>query len=361
MYLNSSRAQLFQDCKRKFYFSQLYHGTGLAPDKEDTRLVTGISVHVGMAALYLKKGVELAAKAAKDTYLAARMKWNSFILDEWKEEADYCQLMIEQYDKRKSPHDDFEVVDVEQSFAVPLGEVCYNCGHPYESIDIEHQECLTCEEASINFWVGTRDVLVKRGGHDAVLDHKTTSSTPDDSFLERFRRSFQLLGYVYGSEKSIGRKIRTYGVNALQKAKSLGKDKSTLKRCPDCHAGKNKMLSCETCNRTGKVEKKIPLVPFRRKWFTLMDADIDRFVLWAYKIMRDIRKETELMEEEPEIAFEMNSNKCSFCPFPPLCWQQQDATRWYEPTEEQINEAEVHPRPKDYVRSFEEAAKEEEI
>ena len=350
MYLNYSRASTFNQCRRKFYFSYLYNNTGLKPEQEDDRFAIGIAVHRGME--YLALHAEDAAEKASTSYKEARAAhWDGALLDIWEESTDLIFRMVQEYKEKEWDKHDFKIINTEKSFFVPLGEVCWSCGEEY--LADAHLKCIKCG-AKINYWVGILDLLVNRRGdgpHDrfAVLDHKTTASTPSDQFLSGFSRSFQLLGYVYGAEKDSGLKIREYGVNAMQKAKTLGTEASEVKACPTCRNGNKKKLTCQTCEQTGKVEKKVKLEPFRRKWFTVDDSDIDRFVLFGLSTVRAIEEEKERFATEPEMAFPMNDKVCNFgpCPYLAICWDNRDALHWFEPPEELL--VGLTPRVSDYV------------
>ena len=363
MFLNYSRASLFHSCKRKFFWSHLFEGKGLRADQEPEYFTFGSAVHTGLAALGLKDSPKVAAARARAAYLKERSKsWSGALLAEWTEAADWVARTILTYGIEQHPKDIEPIVDVEQSFAVPLGEICHQCGRDYSFLKPGSQECDVCSQP-VNYWVGIRDRLLKRGpaGHYAVQDHKTTKSTPDDNFMEKFRRSFQLLGYVYGTEKEKGIKVKEYGVNAIQKAKTIGTEQSVSRACPACRNGSKKKLTCLSCGQSGKVEKVVKLEPFRRKWFSVNDGDIDRFVLFAHKTIKAIEHEQEMMKTEPEIAFEMNDRGCSNCEFKAMCWDNPNALKWYEPPKELIEISGVSPRSGDYVKAFEEVAREEVV
>ena len=248
MFLNHSRASTFNQCRRKYYWNYVHDGHGLKPEQEDDRFAIGIAVHKGME--YLALHIEQAAAKAATYYKMNReAHWDGALLDIWHESTDLVFRMVQGYKDQEWDKHDFTIVSTEKRFAVPLGEVCWSCGGEYLSSG--ELKCSDCG-AKINYWVGMLDLLVNRrgtGNHDrfAVLDHKTTASTPSDQFLSNFARSFQLLGYVYGAEKDSGFKIREYGVNALQKAKTLGTEESELKACPSCRNGNKKKLTCQTC------------------------------------------------------------------------------------------------------------------
>ena len=353
MYLNHSRASTFNQCRRKYYWNYVHDDHGLKPEQEDDRFAVGTAVHKGME--YLALYEEDAAQKAADYYKKQRAAhWDGALLDIWQESTDLVFRMVQEYKEKEWNKHDFAIVNPEKQFSVPLGEVCWSCGQEYLSTcDLKCTKC----GAKINYWVGILDLLVNRrkdGNHDrfAVLDHKTTASTPSDQFLNGFARSFQLLGYVYGAEKESGLSIREYGVNALQKAKTLGTEASELKACPTCRNGSKKKLTCQTCSQTGKVEKKIKLEPFRRKWFTVDDSDIDRFVLFGLRTIRSIDEEAQLFKTEPEMAYPMNDKVCNFgpCLYAALCWDNRNVLEWYKPSVELL--AGLEPRKQDYVEDI---------
>jgi hypothetical protein len=350
MFLNSSRVATWNLCHRRFFWEQLFNGTGLIGKAPKDYLVTGIAVHEGLAALYSKQTTEEAAAIARAKYLADMSKdWDGLILQEWTEQADFCAKMVGTYAKEK-PEDDFRVVGVEQEFIVPLGEMCWSCGSEYPMLTFNTETpqlaCNSCG-VPVHYWVGRTDLDIQRRGHLEILDHKTTSSTPSDDFLSGFGQSFQLLGYVYGRGKSAGYKIEGFGVNALQKAKTLGTEQASTKRCPSCRNGIKKRVGCTTCDGSGRVEKEAPLAPFRRQYFPVVPSDIDRFVLTMHSNVQDIEREKQRFKADPLVAFPMNDKTCKFnCPFVDACWNT-DPTKWWEPDELCIKP--FKPRPQDYV------------
>ena len=353
MFLNSSRIGVWNLCRRKFFWMYLFRGTGLTGGIKADYFSFGVAVHAGLDAFYAGKGTAGALEAAHDALVREKLGVMGVPLAEWKEEEEFLARLLTEYFKEGMKQDDFTVVNTERDFVVPLGEVCYACGREYGFSSFDPTApvtaCLGCS-AEIHYWVGRTDLDVNRNGHLAIVDHKTTSSTPSDEFLAPFGTSFQLLGYVYGRGKSSGCNIESFGVNALQKAATVGLPQAETKACPICRAGKIKMLTCTACNATGRVEKAIKLEPFRRKFFPVVPSDIDRFVLTMHGHIRGMEHEAELFRSEPEIAYPMNDKACKFgpCPFfQHTCWGPQAATQWHCPDELQLEG--FDPRPADYV------------
>jgi len=314
MFLNSSRVSTWNLCRRKFFWENEFEGTGLRPDSAASYFATGIAVHDGLAALYSGTTQDEAANRSANRYIKEVRTWDGLLTDEWNEGAAYAAKMVNCYAESKEPVDDFKVVEVEQEFVVPLGELCWSCGHPYNFNNFNPKDpklaCSSCGK-TVHYWVGRTDMDLVRHGHLAIMDHKTTAYTPSDEFLAKFSNSFQLLGYVYGRGKSAGYNIEQFGVNVLQKAVTLGEVAATHKQCPSCRNGKKKKLACGTCSGTGKVLKDVPLSPFRRRFFPVIPSDIDRFVLTMHSAVQDIERERERFKTEPELAFPMNDKACN--------------------------------------------------
>ncbi len=323
-YLNYSRAKTFWDCHRRWALQFLF---GWKPKHEDEVLSMGTAVHAGMAVLSSGGEIATAAQQAAVTYLQLRSAhWDGIMLAEWQGDAAYAARMVELY-ATTGPSSDYTVKGVEQVSSARIGEVCHVCGDRYP--EEESNTCISCGSPA-HYWVGVIDVDVEHHGEPGILDHKTTSSTPSDEWLDSWSRSFQLVGYAYIRSKETGLEYRQVGVNALQKAATLGKPEAVSKACPDCRNGVKKKVNCITCGGAGRVEKVVPLDPFRRKWFHLLPAAFDRFELYALQTIRAIDKEIALFKANPLDAFPMNDQACRRCPMKEFCWGDTPPTRWFE-------------------------------
>lgn len=165
------------------------------------------------------------------------------------------------------------------------------------------------------------------------IDHKTARSLSED-YMNAFVHSFQQLGYVYGYGKAHGIEIKEYAINFLQKAKTVGEEKSQMRCCPDCKNGKRKVLTCQTCDQTGRVEREVKLQPFKRQYFPVNDGDIDRYLISTIRKLRDIEAERELFKTEPDVAYPMCDKACMSgghkCAFLSLCWDGDKPQKWYD-------------------------------
>lgn len=364
MHINNSRLYRFNRCRRKFFWNDIFNGTGLTQVVggeaiEPKYLTLGKAVHHALALFYTVVQVkepnavtfqwgpkDYAEEAVAEYYREAHLDPET-CTEEEDEEAAYAGKLVGAYiESEDRPKDDFTVLKVEEEFKAVLGEVCWKCGMPYDG---EHNitksnKCYDCR-ATIYHLVGRVDLLGIRDKHIFILDHKTVQSYSDDS-VAAFSHSFQQIGYCYGYGKAHGLEISRFGINFLQKAKTVGEPQSTTKQCPDCRNGKKKVLTCETCNKTGRVERMVKLEPFRRHYFDVEDGQLDRYILSTIRKLRDIEAEAELFKTEPDASYPMEESACLGCKFAPLCWEG-DAMEWYNPSNALLEGFEC--REKDYV------------
>lgn len=323
-YLNYSRAKTWWDCHRRWALTYLF---GWRPMHEDEPLSMGTAVHAGLAHFHSGGEIPGAAETAAITYLKLRSEhWGGVMLHEWQEEAAYAAKMVELYTKDGPPLD-FKTSGVEQVASARVGSVCHMCGEKYPE-----EKLLTCGfcGSAVHYWVGIIDIDAERNGEPGIVDHKTTSSTPGDEWLESWSRSFQLIGYAYIRSKETMKEYKQIAVNALQKAATLGSPQADTKACPECRGGVKKKLTCMNCKGSGRVEKLVPLMPFRRKWFYPSPADFDRFELFALQTIRAIDKELVMFRDNPLDAFPMNDQACRRCPLKEFCWGDTPPAKWFE-------------------------------
>lgn len=332
---------------------------------EPEYLTKGKAVHAALAAYYhpdprsrpMDWPTDDFARYAIDQYYREAGLDPDTSSEEEDELAAYTGKLVKAYLEREAPVDDFTVTGVETAFQAVLGEVCWKCGTPYDAERYTKQKhgvwqtskdpgkvCFKCD-ATIYTLVGRIDINCILNKHLAILDHKTVKSFSVDA-VAAYVHSFQQIGYAYGYSKAHGVDIRTFGINFLQKLKTVGEPQSTTKQCPDCHAGKKKILTCGTCQSTGRVARETPPEPFRRVWYTIEDSMIDRYLIATIRKLRDIEAEAELLKTEPDVAYPMEESSCLGCKFQPLCYEG-DVKEWYNPPNMLLEGFEC--RAKDYV------------
>lgn len=365
-YINNSRMKRFDKCRRLAFWNDYFEGVGLQPKgSEPEYLTTGKSVHHGLAVHYTgatsatsesqRKRLEAQGFVGDPAGAGRLMYYEERGIDEYtsteEEDADaaYVHKLVSAYLAREKPIDDFQVKAVEDSFHAALGEVCWKCGSPYpKDTNDTHCRAQGCN-APIFYLVGRLDLVVEREGSTQIIDHKTAKSLSED-YENSFAYDFQLLGYVYGYSKAKDVEIKKYGINWLQKAKTVGEPNSQLKNCPVCNNRTKKeptKYTCTNCNQTGKVEREQPLDPFRRKYFDVTEPDLVRYQLYANRILREMNDEKALFEREPDVAYRMDDRSCSYCPFRSLCWDNDNPQRWWNKTSGDLDK--FQPRDADYV------------
>lgn len=368
MYLNNSRADEFINCNRRSFWNQEFRGTGLTTQWVDENLAIGTIVHAGLAELYVPPdggSIEAASRAMDAEFAKIFPNFEELAFDtknDWLDNMDFVRRLVRTYEEEAKPSDDFVVLQVETPFCVVLGEMCYKCGEPYPTDPdrtVFRNECVKCE-ATIHHWIGRIDMAINRGGGLKIVDHKTAKSV-SDNYLASWHHSMQLAGYSYGYGKALGTPVTGYGVNILRKLKTVGTPRQHFKQCPTCRNGKNKRLTCDPCNATGKVAKENDSSesPFQREWCSIEPEGIERFKLNRLRTIEDIETERERFKCEPEAAFPMNPKACynmGKCPFIALC-HRGDPVTWYEPPEHLLQN--FDPRPDDYVRDIEKMQTEE--
>jgi hypothetical protein len=353
---------MWAKCKRRYFWSNIFGGTGLIQlvngvHVEPEYLTFGKAVHHALSLYYdlsTPRDVEpfQYEEVAKDSYfdeLGLHGEWEA--TEEEIERAEFAGKIVKAYVEEHMGIEDYNVVKVEDEFRAVLGECCWKCGKPYDDGHniMKSDRCYDCG-APVYILVGRIDLLISEDTMSRRLiqvDHKTTQSYSED-YMNAFGHSFQQIGYCYGYGKAHGIDMNRFGINFLQKAKTIDDPERDLKRCPDCKAGKKKILTCETCSQTGKVEREahLKLQPFRRQWYDIPDKYFDLYLLATISKIREIEHEREIFAAEPDAAYPMEESSCKGCKFTSLCWDGP-VQEWYKPTNSALEG--FHQRPADYV------------
>lgn len=266
------------------------------------------------------------------------------------EDLDFISRILIAYETYAKFYDKFTPLNIETEFVVPLGEICWACGKEYPN-DIFWQTDIACSacQAEIHYWAGKVDLTVNEGGTFRIWDHKTTKSA-GDTYLDSWKYSMQMLGYVYGYGKATGSKVTGYTVNILKKIKSVGDERTRTKQCPSCKNGARKRPSCQQCRATGRVERdyKSGDGAFLRVSNSVTEDDLERFVRTRLNTANQITYAREIRTGERE-PWPMNPSACHLmgkCPFVDLCWHG-NPKEWYLPHNGLLNN--FDPRPADYV------------
>ena len=347
MILNNTRTEWYDQCPRRYFWAVEYDGVGIEPDKTDEKLLFGQIVHAGLASYYSgasESEVYDATEAASDTILGK----DSLDFDEanfWADRMDLAQRLLKTYRPWAQEHDKFSVLQIETEGLVTLGEICWKCGEPYAERDGKCPKC----NSPIHSMVFRVDLTVNQDGRIGVIDHKTTKSA-SDIYLKSWHYSSQLIWYAYGYGKALETPVNFYEVNIIRKLETAGTERAEFKNCSECHNGKVKKLSCELCERTGKVEKEVKLVPFQREHEGVNPDNVERILRSRISLYNEIEQDRELFKSEPDAAFRMRPKSCFTygpCPYLDLCWTG-DAGKWHNPNPGLLM-GRFKYRPDDYV------------
>lgn len=293
---------------------------GLVPHWEAVELVDGQSIHAGCASLYCGHPLEEAYDAMircaagnmpKDLLPAQK--------DKFQEKMDWFCRILRAYDIYRLEKDDFQVIGVETSFCVTLGEVCYECGAPYEHDQKVYDPKVRCEicRSEVHWLAGRADLITKKGKSIRIMDHKTAQGASAKT-LDGWKYTFQQLGYLYGVSKALDYNVTGYTINILKKLKTIGTEKA-------------------------KGE------PFLRQDYTANRCDIDRMIANRLTLIKDISHELKELEAGNKEFFAMSDNSCRIgpCTYAKLDWGATPWDQWQEPNAMLVNEFKV--RETDYV------------
>jgi hypothetical protein len=279
--------------------------------------------------------------AFEDTY---RKLGNPDYVDEFESNIEMGHRLIDDYAKRDYVLDDFHPVQVESQFKVRIGDKCPSCTGSLAEVPIHIDRCPLCDE-ELYMLVGRSDLIVKRGSRLVGMDHKSAKGVGKNT-MTGWSHDFGLIGYAYGVTKSTPFKVTQFGVNIIKKLKTVGKD---TKVCPACRNGKRKRLTCDECDRTGKVPMDPPKA-FYRDYFRITDQDYKGLEINRTRLCDDILRERELYREDPLSAYPMNCKSCesySGCPYVDICWEGNPDGKWWDIPQSTL--ADFHERDPDYV------------
>lgn len=324
MFLNESRARKAEKCLRMYYWEYIHGGQGLALNRTDRKLVWGQLMHAGLAAHYSEQSIRPALALALQDAFPQHLNYAEH--NEWMDEIDWIEKVLGRYVQWAATRDNFTVLGVEQSGSVILGEACWRCGKSYDGYGKSsegHFACLACG-AKVHNFIYRLDLLVRDDYGVRVIDHKSTAAGVDEFYLRSWEHSSQMWGYCYGAEKLSGLPIAGYDVNIVRKVNSAGEEPDLTKCCPDCKNGKIKVLSCETCARTGRVARAARPAdqPFHRESFSFTPAKRQWFVEARVKIATKLTEHQDRFDMGDPSAFPRNPSACFSCAFTDLCYQR---------------------------------------
>jgi len=240
--------------------------------------------------------------------------------DEFQEKMDWFCRILCAYDTWRLEKDKFQVVGIETSFCVTLGEVCYECGAEYEHDQLVYDPDVVCSccGAEVHWLAGRADLITRDGKHMRIMDHKTAAGA-GANYLSGWKYTFQQLGYVYGVSKALSYNLTGYTINIIKKLKTIGTEKARGE-------------------------------PFLRQDYVVNRCDIDRMIANRLTLIKSISNEMRELERGEKEYFAMTDNACRMgrgCDYALLDWGSTPWDQWQTPNEMILKEFKV--RDADYV------------
>jgi len=195
MRLSHTRIRTFKDCRKKFYYSYVL---GIEPRERPLYFTTGGALHRGLELYYTGKSIEEILSGIRDYFNDRKPDIDDpENVDRWRNDMDMSiEIMvryIEHYSKEQ-----FEVVDIEREFNVPIVNPRTN-------------------RSSRNFtFFGIADGLVKLNGKYWLLEHKTTSRLTDQ-YKKMLTLDIQSISYIEALQRDLHIKIEGVIYNVLIK------------------------------------------------------------------------------------------------------------------------------------------------
>jgi hypothetical protein len=267
MNLDNTKRKTYSSCPRRYYWE---HIKNLRPMYGSTALRFGLVWHNTLEKYYetiKEQGWEARTEAMTAGALAAKLSWETeskdkMFYDDYRTLENCLSSFISYINNYKDDEDFVEIVEVEKTFNIELGE------------DIQ--------------FVGKVDGKVLLNGSQWLLEHKT-SGMPIDKQMKTLQRSPQLLGYAFAGTRT----DEVEGILVSMLHLSASKSKTT--------------------NSYGK-----PRIEFRRSPQIFTDGDLNSWLdsfLWT---ARQVKKSVE------DNYFPMQLDSCytyGQCPFYQLCEQ----------------------------------------
>jgi len=217
-FYDNTRVSSFRGCPRSFLYRHVMHWT---PEHKSYALTFGSGWHEGMDVIWreLAKDPKVdAVDLAKEAVKAFMVIWKedghpsmdemSFGDDQpwgFRSPMTALEMFINYIDERRSfiTADNFELVDIERPFAVPLDP----------------------DDPTL-FYVGRLDKSFKRMGKYYLGEHKTTTAYKKDgpfmyAFIESFSPNSQVDGYSFAARMIYGEKFKGVMIDAALVHKTI--------------------------------------------------------------------------------------------------------------------------------------------
>ncbi len=218
--IDNSSLGSFTICPREAEYKLVHSRSGAG----GYALTYGKAIHASLEAYYKwkKEGTTSIADSSKIEEILsvgfAILDTTPPPLGEWRTK-DALQNAVLKYIARYSTEDNFEVVAIEQPFAMPLTKFEVNGRVPYDrqTLVADCKEPTACgfTVGTIHIsWTGVIDLILRDPNGLWIMDHKT-SSRNDSALWKSFELTPQFNGYCWSAEKILGEKFLGAQANVL--------------------------------------------------------------------------------------------------------------------------------------------------
>jgi hypothetical protein len=202
--INASRAQFFQQCRRK----QWFYDQGLVSIKMTDPLAIGSAYHKGTAVLTAKRDRDAALAAAEAAYREELAKQKMVLPEEQVLHERNIELIKRMLSAQADQYakDDWVVLKPEVEFLVPLPNTLHHCWFAHRLLypDVPFNECRYGDQCrQPHFLKGKTDAVLSWNSMIWIMERKT-SGMKQNIFWDQWYLSHQLSAYVYGVRKSTG-------------------------------------------------------------------------------------------------------------------------------------------------------------
>ena len=200
---DNTRLSSYLNCETQGYYAHGYKGTGIISREPSVALAFGLGFHA-MAETWcnqLFKGQPTEWSRIQETFRAI---WDKELPGELtatlemtadKHSIANAMRLFKGY-AEKFPPSLYQTIEVEKPFKLPLGVV--------DGVQI--------------YWAGILDRIVKFQEGIYYLELKTTSHRIDEKWLDSFKTSGQMRGYVWAGQQLLGQEFASTIVHGVEKA-----------------------------------------------------------------------------------------------------------------------------------------------
>lgn len=199
---DNTRLHNWQNCETQGYYAHSYKGTGIISKEPSVPLAFGLGFHAMVETWcnQLLKGQPTEWASIQETFRAI---WDKELPSELTTKLEMtadrhsivnAMRLFKGY-AEKFPPSLYQTIEVEKPFKLPLG---------------------TVGDTQI-YWAGILDRIVKFQEGIYYLELKTTSHRIDEKWLDSFKTSGQLRGYIWAGQQLLGQEFAATIVHGVEK------------------------------------------------------------------------------------------------------------------------------------------------